>query len=157
MFILTFLVLTFALFTALKVKAGETVTKYPPRMNCNALSTLFAEGSAQDSPIDKAMFFAYAEKDKQLTLDKAGGGFYQCYCQLNSGTSDFIESLTDQVLSGEEVAEVTDEERLQKQSAELCYEYNIDTYWAFFWTNFVTFLVSAINYALTILNQTAIE
>ena len=115
MFILFLLLLTFALFTYLMINNGDTATKYPPRMNCNTLSTLFAEGSSPDSPIDKAKFFTYAEEDKQLTLDKAGGGYYQCYCKLNSGTSDFIGSLTDKVLSTDKTAaEVTEIEKLQK-------------------------------------------
>lgn len=46
---------------------------------------------------------------------------------------------------------------LAAQTAELCYEYVFDTYWALFLSNAMTAFVSGVNYFLAIVNQSAIE
>ena len=46
-----FLVLTFIIFTLLKVKTGQTVTMYPPKLNCDALGTLFSQEDAETGEI----------------------------------------------------------------------------------------------------------
>jgi hypothetical protein len=84
-FLLVLLVAVF--FGALKHKAGENLSKYPPTMNCDGIYSLFGSKINKTNVIltkftsnQTKMFEQYAKLDKNLTLNKLGGGFYQCFC-----------------------------------------------------------------------------
>lgn len=48
-----FLVLTFIIFALLKAKTGQSVTMYPPKMNCDTLQTLFSQETADGTVINQ--------------------------------------------------------------------------------------------------------
>lgn len=87
--IVVFILLSFALFAALKATAGANKMKYPSSIDCDALLGA--------TPADALRRFAVV--DRQPTMGRHGSGHYQCYCQRHSGAGallDGVEDLCDQ-------------------------------------------------------------
>ena len=61
-----FLLLTFFIFTGLKVVSGNAVLQYPPNQDCLSVDHMFAGESGE---IDQARYFSFASKDKIETRD----------------------------------------------------------------------------------------
>lgn len=119
---------------------------------------MFSNTVDEEVLVDQASFYNYANKDKEPTMNYVGAGYYQCYCKEFSSMADFANSVTSSEDPEAEAGvqeEFDAEEELKQNTATLCNEFIYDGGWGFFLTNFVTFLVSAINYAIAIFNQTA--
>ena len=61
-----FLLLTFFIFTGLKVVSGNAVLQSPPNQDCLSVDHMFAGESGE---IDQARYFSFASKDKIETRD----------------------------------------------------------------------------------------
>lgn len=118
--IFAMLVGVFFLFTWLKSASAANNEKYPKRTNCEGITDLYTT----DGDIDEAAFKSMAMYDKPNTLNKIGGGYYQCYCKAFSTSTDGADS------------------------SNMCATYQQDQYIALALTNTVTALVSAVNIAL---------
>lgn len=83
------LVGVFFLFTWLKTASATNNQKYPSRTNCEGIVDLYTDANGE---VDMTKFEAMASYDKQNTLDKIGGGYYQCFCKEFSSTEDAADS-----------------------------------------------------------------
>lgn len=73
---------------------GSAITKYPPKMNCDTLSTFFLK----DEKLNQRQFYDYAKLDKNFTLDATGGGYYQCYCEKYYDDNEMFKHVKDHAL-----------------------------------------------------------
>ena len=128
--ILAALVAIFFIFTALKLKAGNNLFKYPTRTNCEAIGSLF---TVADGTINESEYLKFALNDKDATLNKMGAGYYQCYCKKYSSTLDATKK------------------------DKPCHQYQIDKYWGLALTNTVTVLISVMNIVLRMLVQFLVD
>lgn len=128
MVMVTFLFLTFLVYSALKSSAGENKLKYPARTDCAALDGPFTAAGV----VDKETFAAYAAFDREATASGRGAGFYLCYCK--------------------EYTKRTETFKAEKPEDELCYQYWADNTKAMALSNFVSILVTAMNIVIRTIN-----
>jgi hypothetical protein len=84
-------------------------------MDCPHLAELFMDGEV----IDQQKYFAYANRDKEVTREvMAGAGYYQCYCK------DYSSETALKYLSVEADELVFEaEESMEVKTGKLCYDY----------------------------------